>query len=88
MRHGRQNELDRTCHMCHVTRMARSRGERRRSRKKALVSRRDWVEKGVRLSSATVTLFEGPADDWLLVLHGRRTGSGLLTRPKRRAKTH
>lgn len=49
-------------------------------------STRNWIEKAVQLSTGTVTLFEGPGDDWLLVLHGRRKGSGLLSRLERRSK--
>lgn len=49
-------------------------------------SAKNWLEKAVHLSSGTVTLFEGPGDDWLFVLHGRCKGFGLLSRLKRRSK--
>jgi hypothetical protein len=73
--------------MCHDTQMARLPVGRRMPREKRRgKSAKNWVEKAVHLSGGTVTLFEGPGDDWLLVLHGRRKGSGLLSRLKRRTR--
>lgn len=36
------------------------------------MKRRGWKETHVRLRGVTVTTFEGPGDDFLLVIHGQR----------------
>ena len=52
---------------------------------RARQGRGTWRETQVQLSRTTVTTFDGPGADFLLVIHGRRAGASKIVRERARA---
>lgn len=51
-------------------------------------ARQAFKETAVRLSRATVTTFEGPGRDWLLVVSGERKGPPRVVRQSKGGRRH